>query len=81
LAGLALPNCKSYHRWHNKMVKGRFRNEGQEKKRKEMAEKIKTTLHDVILASGTMTDGQKNKNSADGQSAALVIFGFSALAY
>jgi hypothetical protein len=53
LAGLALPNCKSCHRWHNTRMKGKVcvYRKGKNKKEKKGKEKKKTTLQNIAVKS------------------------------
>jgi len=49
LAGPALPNCKSYHWWHNTRIQGkRSADTGKKEKEKEKA-KGKTTLRNITV--------------------------------
>jgi len=53
LAGLALPNCKSYHRWHNTRLKGKVcvYRKGKIEKEKEKRPRGKTTLQNITVDS------------------------------
>jgi len=50
LAGLALPNCKGYHRWHNTRLKEKVCGKKEKKKKnREIKAKEKTTLRNIMV--------------------------------